>query len=140
MLFRSIESNLKSVFNMLRHVTPLMMKKRSGNIINMASVAGVYGNAAQANYAASKAGVIALTKSVAKELGSRGVICNAIAPGPVESDMTDSLSPEIREKMLAAVSLGRFGTTKEIAEIALFLAKTTYITGQVIVADGGMAL
>ncbi|MFV0399584.1 MAG: 3-oxoacyl-[acyl-carrier-protein] reductase [Oscillospiraceae bacterium] len=135
-----IAANLKSVFNMIRHVSPLMMKKRSGHIINMSSVAGVYGNASQINYSASKAGIIGITKTTAKELGARGIICNAIAPGPVQSAMTDVLPEEVKTKMLAAVSLGRFGTVEDIADTASFLANTKYVTGQVIVVDGGMMM
>ena len=135
-----IAANLKSVFNMTRHVTKLMMKKRSGHIINMASVAGVYGNRGQANYSASKAGIIGLTKTTAKELGSRGIICNAIAPGLIESPMTDVLPEELKAKMLSAVSLGRFGTAEDVAETAYFLANTSYITGQVMIVDGGLAM
>jgi 3-oxoacyl-[acyl-carrier protein] reductase len=135
-----IAANLKSVFNMTRHVTRLMMKKRSGHIINMASVAGVYGNRGQANYSAAKAGVIGLTKTTAKELGSRGIICNAIAPGLIESPMTDVLSDDLKAKMLSAVSLGRFGTAEDVAEVAYFLATTAYVTGQVLIVDGGLAM
>ena len=135
-----IAANLKSVFNMTRHVTKLMMKKRSGHIINMASVAGVYGNRGQLNYSASKAGIIGITKTTAKELGSRGVICNAIAPGLIETPMTEVLSEDIRKKMLAAVSLGHFGTADDVAETAWFLANTAYITGQVLIVDGGLAM
>ena len=132
--------NMKSVFNMTRLVTPGMVKRRQGNIINMSSIAGVYGNAGQMNYAASKAAIIGMTKTTAKELGSRNIICNAIAPGPIESPMTETLPEAVREKMLAAISLRRFGTAKEIAQTALFLAQQTYITGQVLVADGGMGM
>lgn len=135
-----IAANLKSAFNMMRHVTPLMMKKRSGHIVNMASVAGLYGNASQVNYAASKAGIVAMTKSAAKELGGRNIICNAVAPGPVESDMTDVLPAEVKGKMISAISLGRFGKAEEVADTVLFLAQTAYITGQVIAIDGGMSM
>ena len=135
-----IAANLKSVFNMTRHVSKPMMKKRGGHIINIASVSGVYGNRGQANYSASKAGVIGLTKTTAKELGSRGIICNAIAPGFIESPMTDTLPDEIKDKLLSAVSLGRFGTADDVADTALFLAATTYITGQTIIVDGGLQM
>lgn len=135
-----IASNLKSVFNMSKLVGAVMMKKRRGWIINMSSVAGVYGNAGQANYSASKAGIIGLTKTTAKELGTRGVFCNAIAPGFIQSDMTDQLSDPVKDKILSVITLGRFGQTDDIAQTALFLANTNYITGQVLVVDGGMAL
>jgi Dehydrogenases with different specificities (related to short-chain alcohol dehydrogenases) len=134
-----IAVNLKSVFNMTKLVGTIMMKQRGGHIINMSSVVGVYGNASQVNYAAAKAGIIGITKSTAKELGRRNVICNAIAPGPVESAMTDSLPEAVKEKMAAATCLGRFAKAEEVAQVALFLAETTYVTGQVIVADGGLA-
>lgn len=135
-----IAANMKSVFNMTRHVAKGMIKRRSGNIINMASVAGVYGNPGQMNYSASKAGIIGMTKTTAKELGKRGIVCNAIAPGLIETPMTDELTDEQKAKMLAAVSLGRFGTAQEVADTALFLAATGYITGQTIVIDGGLAM
>ena len=132
--------NMKSVFNMTRLVTPGMVKKRGGNIINMSSIAGVYGNAGQMNYSASKAAIIGMTKTTAKELGSRNILCNAIAPGPIESPMTESLPEAVREKMLSAISLRRFGKAEEIAQTALFLAQQTYMTGQVLVVDGGMGM
>ncbi|MCL2033392.1 MAG: 3-oxoacyl-[acyl-carrier-protein] reductase [Oscillospiraceae bacterium] len=135
-----IAANLKSVFNMTRHAGAVMMRKKSGKIINISSVAGVYGNAGQINYSASKAGVIGITKTTAKELGKRGITCNAIAPGIIESPMTDVLSDEIKEKMLSAVSLGRFGTADDVAHAALFLASSDYVTGQTIIVDGGLAM
>lgn len=135
-----IAANLKSVFNMSRHVGAVMMKARSGKIINMASVAGVYGNAGQANYSASKAGIIGLTKTTAKELGPRGITCNAIAPGFIQSPMTDTLSDELKEKMLNAICLGRFGNNDDIAQVALFLARADYVTAQTIIVDGGIAM
>ncbi len=135
-----IAANLKGVFNMCRHAGAVMMKQRRGHIINMASVAGVYGNAGQANYSASKAGVIGLTKTVAKELGPRGIICNAIAPGFIQTAMTDGLPEELKAKMLDAVSLKRFGTVEDVAQAALFLAKTEYITAQVLLVDGGLSM
>lgn len=135
-----IEVNLKSVFNVTRFVGAAMMKKRSGKIINMASVAGVYGNAGQANYSASKAGIIGLTKTTAKELGGRGITCNAIAPGFIESPMTDVLSDEIKSKILDAISLKRFGSAKDVANAALFLAGADYVTGQTIIVDGGLSM
>lgn len=125
---------------MVRHVSSVMLKQRSGVIINMASVVGVMGNAGQANYAASKAGIIGLTKSVAKELAARGITCNAIAPGFVETDMTAVLTDEQKEKMLEVIPLKRYGKTEDIASTAVFLAENTYITGQVINVDGGMVM
>jgi 3-oxoacyl-[acyl-carrier protein] reductase len=133
-------ANTKSVFNMTRHVSKGMIKKRSGRIINMASVAGVYGNKGQMNYSASKAAIIGMTKTTAKELGSRGITCNAIAPGLIQSPMTDVLSDEIKTKMLEAVSLRRFGTAEDVVQVALFLAEADYVTGQTIIVDGGLAM
>lgn len=135
-----IAANLKSVFNMTRHTSQIMIKQRGGAIINMASVAGVYGNAGQINYSASKAGIIGITKTTAKELGRRNITCNAIAPGFIESPMTDVLSDELKEKVLGSISLGRFGNTQDIADVALFLAAANYITGQTIIVDGGLAM
>lgn len=135
-----INTNLKGTFNMIRHASNVMLKQRSGAIINMASVVGVMGNAGQANYAASKAGIIGLTKSTAKELAARGVTCNAIAPGFVETDMTEVLTDEQKEAMLAAIPLKRYGRVEDIAQTAVFLAKQSYITGQVINVDGGMVM
>lgn len=133
--------NLKSVFNMTKQVIKPMMKARSGSIINMSSVIGEMGNAGQSSYAASKAGVIGFTKSIAKELGSRNIRCNAIAPGFVETDMTSYLKDgEGSEKYKSGIPLGRFATTDEIAKVALFLASdlSSYVTGQVISVCGGM--
>ncbi|MCD7825025.1 MAG: 3-oxoacyl-[acyl-carrier-protein] reductase [Clostridiaceae bacterium] len=135
-----IATNLKGTFNMVRHVSSLMLKQRSGTIINMASVVGVMGNAGQANYAASKAGIIGLTKSVAKELAPRGITCNAIAPGFVETDMTEVLTEEQKKKMLEVIPLKRYAQVEDIANVAVFLAGNTYITGQVINVDGGMVM
>ncbi|MBR1740483.1 MAG: 3-oxoacyl-[Lachnospiraceae bacterium] len=135
-----IATNLKGTFNMIRHVSNLMLKQRSGTIINMASVVGVMGNAGQANYAASKAGIIGLTKSTAKELAQRGVTCNAIAPGFVETDMTAVLSEEQKEQMMSVIPLKRYGKVEDIASAAVFFAKNTYITGQVLNVDGGMVM
>lgn len=135
-----INTNLKGTFNMVRHASSLMLKQRSGTIINMASVVGVTGNIGQANYAASKAGIIGLTKSAAKELAQRGITCNAIAPGFVETDMTDVLAEETKQEMLKAIPLKRYGTVDDIAFAAVFLAKNTYITGQVLNVDGGMVM
>lgn len=135
-----INTNVKGTFNMVRHASSLMLKQRSGTIINMASVVGVTGNIGQANYAASKAGIIGLTKSAAKELAQRGITCNAIAPGFVETDMTDVLAEETKQEMLKAIPLKRYGTVDDIASAAVFLAKNTYITGQVLNVDGGMVM
>ena len=136
-----MQVNLKSVFNMTKQVIRPMMKTRSGSIINMSSIVGEMGNAGQSSYAASKAGIIGFTKSVAKELGSRNVRCNAIAPGFVETDMTSYLKEgEGGDKYKANIPLGRFATTEDIANVALFLASglSSYITGQVISACGGL--
>ena len=135
-----INTNLKGTFNMVRHASNVMLKQRSGAIINMASVVGVNGNVGQANYAASKAGVIGLTKSAAKELAARGITCNAIAPGYVETDMTAVLSDEVKDTILNTVPLKRAGQVEDIANAAVFLAKNTYITGQVLNVDGGMVM
>jgi 3-oxoacyl-[acyl-carrier protein] reductase len=136
-----IRVNLKSVFNMTRQVIRPMMKARKGSIINMSSIVGVGGNAGQSSYAASKAGIIGFTKSIAKELGSRNIRCNAIAPGFIGTDMTHYLTDgEAGKKFLEGIPLGRFGSAEEIANIALFLASdlSSYITGQVISACGGL--
>lgn len=136
-----MQVNLKSVFNMTKQVIRPMMKAKSGSIINMSSIIGLMGNAGQSSYAASKAGIIGFTKSVAKELGSRNIRCNAIAPGFVETDMTSYLKEgEQGDKYKAGIPLGRFGTAEDIANVTLFLASdlSTYVTGQVINADGGL--
>jgi 3-oxoacyl-[acyl-carrier protein] reductase len=133
--------NLKSVFNMTKQVIRPMMKAKSGSIINMSSVIGLMGNAGQGSYAASKAGIIGFTKSVAKELGSRNIRCNAIAPGFVETDMTSYLKDgEQSEKYKAGIPLGKFGTAEDIANVTLFLASewSSYVTGQVLSVDGGL--
>ena len=137
-----IEVNLKGTFLMTRAVTKYMMKKRQGSIINLSSVVGVTGNAGQCNYAASKAGIIGLTKSVAKELASRNIRANAIAPGFIATDMTDVLSDEIKETIQNQIPLKRMGNAKEVAELAYFLGseQSSYITGQVIHVDGGMVM
>jgi len=135
-----IATNLKGVFNMTKHVANVMIKQRFGTIINISSVSGVIGNAGQANYAASKAGVIGLTKTTARELAIRGITCNAIAPGFIVTDMTETLKDEIKEKMKSAIPLNRFGESAEIGEAAVFLAKSKYITGQVLNVDGGMVM
>ena len=132
--------NLKSAFNFCHACAPIMMRQRKGSIINMASVVGVHGNAGQANYAASKAGLIALAKSVAQELGSRGVRANAIAPGFIETAMTAALPEEVRKDWMIKIPLRRGGQTEDIANVATFLASdmSSYVTGQVIQVDGGM--
>ena len=135
-----ININLKSAFNLTKGVIPFMMKQKSGAIINMSSVVGVSGNAGQANYSASKAGLIGLTKSVAQELGSRNIRCNAIAPGFIITDMTAQLSQEVRDGWAAKIPLRRGGTPEDIANVATFLASDLagYVTGQVINVCGGM--
>lgn len=137
-----INVNLKSAFNFVHAVAPVMLSQRAGSIINMSSVVGVHGNAGQANYSASKAGMIALTKSVAQEFGARGVRANAIAPGFIETDMTAKLSESLREEWCRTIPLRRGGTTADVASVALFLASdmASYVTGQVIQVDGGMAM
>ena len=137
-----INVNLKSAFNFVHALAPVMLSQRAGSIINMSSVVGVHGNAGQANYSASKAGMIALTKSVAQEFGARGVRANAIAPGFIETDMTAKLSESLREEWCRTIPLRRGGTTADVASVALFLASdmASYVTGQVIQVDGGMAM
>lgn len=132
--------NLKSAFNFIHAAVPVMMRQRRGSIINMASVVGVHGNAGQANYAASKAGMIALAKSVAQEMGPKGIRANAIAPGFIDTAMTQALNEEVRKEWLQQIPLRRGGTVEDIAQCALFLASdmSSYITGQVIQIDGGM--
>ena len=135
-----ININLKGTFNCIRHVSRQMLKQRGGRIINMASVVGRSGNAGQMNYAASKAGVIGMTMSAAKELASRGVTVNAIAPGFIQTEMTDALSDDVKKSIAAAIPMGTLGTTEDVARLALFLASddAKYITGQTISVDGGM--
>ena len=137
-----IETNLKGVFLCTKAVIRGMMKQRSGRIINMTSVVGVMGNAGQANYAAAKAGVIGFTKSTAKELASRGITVNAIAPGFIHSDMTAILPESVKEEMVKAIPIGRMGEADEVADTVIFLASNSarYITGQVIHVDGGMVM
>lgn len=137
-----INTNLKSVYLTSKAAAKLMMKQRSGKIINLTSVVGITGNAGQANYAAAKAGVIGFTKSLAKELGSRGINVNAVAPGFIETDMTGKLSQDVQGKMLEAIPLGRMGLPEDIAKTVVFLASdgANYITGQVINVDGGMVM
>lgn len=135
-----IKVNLKSAFNFTHAVAPVMMRQKSGSIINMSSVVGVSGNAAQVNYSASKAGMIGLTMSVAKELGSRGIRSNAIAPGFIITDMTHQLSDEVREKWMETIPLRRGGTPEDVANAVLFFASdlSSYVTGQVLTVCGGM--
>ena len=135
-----IAVNLKSAFNFINATLPIMMRQRSGSIINMASVVGVHGNAGQSNYAASKAGLIALAKSIAQEVGSRGIRANAIAPGFIETAMTAQLPDEVREEWKKKIPLRRGGQVEDIANVATFLASdmSSYVTGQVIQVDGGM--
>ena len=135
-----INVNLKSAFNFIHAVTPVMMRQRTGSIVNMSSVVGVSGNAGQANYSASKAGMIGLAKSVAKELGSRGVRANAIAPGFIITEMTGALSEEVRNEWAKQIPLRRGGTPEDVANAALFLASdlSSYVSGQVIHVCGGM--
>ncbi len=137
-----IDTNLKGAFNTIRFASRQMLKQKSGRIINMSSVSGVAGNAGQANYAASKAGLIGLTKAAARELASRGVTVNAIAPGFIETDMTDVLSEQVKEASVAQIPLGRFGRPEHVAAAAAFLAseEAGYITGQVLHVDGGMVM
>lgn len=130
--------NLKGSFNTIRHALPIMLKQKAGSIINVSSVVGETGNAGQANYAASKAGLIGLTKSVAREAAMRGVTCNAITPGFIATDMTDALSDKVKEAMLGQIPLKKFGKAKDIADTAIFLSKNEYITGQTIRVNGGM--
>lgn len=135
-----INTNLKGCFNTISHASKIMLKQKSGAIINMSSVVGLMGNVGQANYAASKAGLIGLTKTTARELGSRGITCNAIAPGFIETEMTDVLKDDIKEKMIDSIPLKRFGSVWDVAAAAVFLAKNRYITGQVLNIDGGMVM
>ncbi|ADY57302.1 3-oxoacyl-(acyl-carrier-protein) reductase [Syntrophobotulus glycolicus DSM 8271] len=136
-----IEINLKGIFNCCRFAVPIMLKQRSGRIINMTSVVGLLGNAGQVNYAAAKAGIIGLTKSLAKEAGSRGVTVNAVAPGFIDTDMTAVLAEKVKETIKESIVLKKFGTPENVADAVHFLASAggEYITGQVISVDGGMA-
>jgi 3-oxoacyl-[acyl-carrier protein] reductase len=135
-----LDTNLKGSFHMIKHLYSHMMRQRKGRIINIASVSGLMGNPGQANYASAKAGVIGLTKTVAKELAGRNVTCNAIAPGFIETDMTDGLSDKVKESALGLIPLKRMGQPEEVAKLAAFLAsdESSYITGEVIKIDGGL--
>ena len=137
-----LDTNLKGTFNTIRHMSRYFLKQKSGRIINISSVSGILGNAGQANYSASKAGVIGLTKAVARELASRGITVNAVAPGFVDTDMTDALSDSAKENLISQIPLGRTGKPQDIANAVLFLASDAagYITGQVLFVDGGMAI
>lgn len=137
-----IDTNLKGAFNCIKHISRQMLKQRSGRIINMASVVGVMGNAGQANYGASKAGLIGMTKCVARELASRSITCNAVAPGFIVTEMTDVLSDTVKEAMSGQIPMKRFGSVQDVANAVAFLASddAAYITGQVICVDGGMAM
>ena len=137
-----IDTNLKGSFNTMRHVARYMLKQKSGSIINISSVSGVLGNPGQMNYCASKAGVIGMTKSMAREIASRGIRVNAVAPGFIETEMMDQMTDAAKEAGKAQIPFGRYGKTEEIANVVAFLAseKASYITGQVICVDGGMAM
>lgn len=137
-----IAVNQKSVYNMMKFACSVMMKQRYGRVINVSSVAGLYGNAGQFNYSASKAAIIGMTKTAAKEFGSRNITCNAVAPGFIHTPMTDVLSDELKAKMLELVALGRYGEPEEIASVVSFLASddASYVTGQVIEISGGLSM
>ncbi|MCM1184464.1 MAG: 3-oxoacyl-[acyl-carrier-protein] reductase [Roseburia sp.] len=137
-----VNTNLKGAFNMIKHLSRSFIKQRGGKIVNITSVSGVLGNAGQANYSASKAGLIGLTKSVARELASRGVNVNAVAPGFIDTDMTSGMAQEAREELSGMIPMGKIGSTADVANLVLFLAgsQSDYITGQVICVDGGMAI
>ena len=133
-----IDINLKGCFNFIRFASPYMVRQKSGSIINMTSIVGVSGNAGQVNYAASKAGIIGLTKSVAKEIGSRGITVNAIAPGYIDTEMTQALPEKIRKEWEKQIPMRKFGTVEDIAEACLYLAEQKYMTGQVLQINGGL--
>lgn len=135
-----IHTNLKSIFNLTKHLIRPMMKNRGGSIINMSSIVGMTGNAGQANYAASKAGILGFTKSIAKEMGSRNIRCNAIAPGFIETDMTDALDEKVKESYLKSIPMNRLGKAEEIADVCVFLGSdlSSYLSGQVISVCGAL--
>mgnify|MGYP000979484934 CR=1 FL=1 len=137
-----VQTNLKGAFNLIKHTYRHFMKKRSGRIINISSLAGLTGNAGQANYASAKAGIIGLTKSIARELAGRGVTCNAIAPGFIQTDMTAALPEKVREQAIATIPVKRMGVPEDVAALAVFLAGegAAYITGEVIRVDGGLGM
>lgn len=137
-----LDINLKGTFNCIKHISRQMLKQRGGRIINLSSVVGVYGNAGQVNYSASKAGVIGITKSVAKEIGSRGITVNAVAPGFIITEMTDAMPEDAKKAVSERIAMNKLGETKDVAEVVAFLAsdKAAYITGQVICVDGGMSI
>ena len=136
---RVIDVNLKGAFNMIRNTAALMLRSKCGRIVNISSVSGIMGNAGQANYAASKAGVIGLTKSVARELAAKGITCNAVAPGFIETDMTRDI-PQENNQLLSSIPLGHMGKTEDVAEAVTFLISSDYITGEVLRVDGGIAM
>ena len=137
-----IDINLKGAFNCTRHISAIMLKQRSGRIINISSVSGLTGNAGQVNYSSAKAGILGMTKAVAKELAGRGVTCNAVAPGYIQTDMTEGLADKVKESIMNAIPLKRLGTPEDVANAVAFLAseEAAYITGQVINVDGGMVM
>ena len=137
-----INTNLKGAFNCIKQISRQMLKQKSGRIVNISSVSGVMGNAGQVNYSASKAGVIGMTKAVARELASRGITCNAVAPGFIVTEMTDVLADSVKEAVTGQIPMKKFGETKDVANLVAFLAsdEAAYITGQVICVDGGMAM
>ncbi len=135
-----LNTNLKGAFYLIRSCLPGMIKARRGNIVNISSIVGIHGNPGQANYSASKAGIIGITKSVAKEVASRGIIVNAVAPGAIDTAMFSSLNEKIREAVISSIPLGRLGAGEEVADAVYFLANQSYITGQVVNVDGGMGI
>ena len=137
-----IDTNLKGAFNLIRHASAIMLKQRAGRIVNITSVAGLMGNPGQANYSAAKAGMVGLTKTIAKELASRGITCNAVAPGFIQTDMTDAMPEAILQKAIEFIPLKRMGTAQDVASLVAFLCaeEAAYITGQVIQVDGGLRM
>ena len=137
-----IDINLKGAFNCTKHVSAIMLRQRSGRVINISSVTGITGNAGQVNYSSAKSGIIGMTKSVAREFASRGVICNAVAPGFIQTDMTNALTVKVKDTLMNTIPLKRLGTPEDVANVVAFLAseEASYITGQVINVDGGMVM